>query len=112
MADIYHIWANKKGELSDHEWVAGMRRFLNKLVSDKKMNRYRITRCKLGFRSIPDIPEWNIQMEFDNMAQLEKCFEKVAVKEGELEKDHVSFNQFVDDNIHHALYSDWPYEFK
>jgi len=112
MADIYHIWANKKGELSDHEWVGGMRRFLDKLVADSKMNSYRITRCKLGFRSIADIPEWNIQMEFDNMAQLEKCFAKVAVKEGELEKDHVSFNQFVDDNIHHALYSDWPYEFK
>lgn len=112
MADIYHIWANKKGELSDHEWIAGMRRFLDKLVADGKMNKYRITRCKLGFRSISNIPEWNIQMEFDNMAQLEKCFARVATKEGELEKDHTSFNQFVEDDIQHALYSDWPYEFK
>jgi hypothetical protein len=112
MSDIYHIWANKKGDLSDHDWIASMKRFLDKLVTDGKMNSYRITRCKLGFRSITDLPEWNIQMEFDNMDHLEKCFIRVAKKEGELEKDHQGFNQFVDDHIEHALFADWPYEFK
>ena len=112
MADIYHIWADKRGELSDHEWVAGMRRFLQKLADEKKMNSFRITRCKLGFRSMENMPEWNIQMEFDNMAHLENAFKRVAPKEGELEQDHRSFNQFVGDNIHHALFADYPYDFK
>lgn len=110
MADIYHIWADKKGDLTDHEWVDAMKRFLNKLVSDGKMNTYRITRCKLGFRSVTDMPEWLIQMEFDNLAQLDDAFNKVAKKQGALEKDHQGFNQFVADNIQHALFSDWPYD--
>lgn len=107
MADLYHIWANKKGELSDHEWVSGMKKFLNKLVDEKKMNSFRITRCKLGFRSIQDLPEWHIIMEFDNMSQLENCFATVDKKQGDLEKAHQSFNQFVADDIQHALYRDW-----
>jgi len=43
------------------------------------------------------------------MAQLEEAFQRVAPKEGELEAKHVSFNQFVAEDIQHALFSDWPY---
>lgn len=108
MADLYHIWANKVGDISDEDWVNNMRGFLDQLVSEGKMNSYRITRCKLGFRSIQDIPEWHIIMEFDNMTQLDSAFSRVSQKQGELEEKHVSFNQFVDDDIQHALYRDWP----
>ena len=46
-----------------------------------------------------------------DMSQLEDAFRRVAPKEGELEEKHQSFNQFVADDIQHALFSDWPYEF-
>lgn len=105
--DIYHIWADKDGDISDSEWVANMREFLDHLVNEKKMESYRITRCKMGFRSM-DIPEWHIMMEFTDMAQLESAFKRVAPLEGELETKHRSFNQFVKGNIQHALYRDWP----
>jgi len=105
--DIYHIWADKSGDLSDAEWVQNIRNFLDHLVSENKMVCYRITRCKLGFRSI-DIPEWHIQMEFTGMAQMDAAFRRVAPLEGELETKHQSFNQFVSGNIQHALYRDWP----
>jgi hypothetical protein len=108
MADIYHIWADKEGDLSDLEWVTNMRGFLDHLVSENKMISYRITRCKMGFRSIADMPEWHIMMEFQDMAQMDAAFRRVAPLKGELEDKHRSFNQFVAGNIQHALFRDWP----
>ena len=108
MADIYHIWADKKKGISDLDFANNMRKFLQHLVDEGKMNSFRITRMKLGFRSIQDLPEWHMMMEFDNMAQLEEAFARVVPRKGELEKEHVSFNKFVEDNIQHALYRDWP----
>jgi len=108
LADIYHIWADKKKGISDLDFANNMRKFLQHLVDEGKMNSFRVTRCKLGFRSIQDLPEWHMMMEFDNMAQLDKAFERVVPRKGELEKEHISFNKFVEDNIQHALYRDWP----
>ena len=105
--DIYHIWADKDGDITEQEFVNNMQSFLEHLKSEGKMESYRITRCKMGFRSM-DIPEWHIMMEFKNMAQMDSAFERVAPLEGELETKHRSFNQFVADNIQHALYRDWP----
>ena len=106
--DIYHIWADKKQGITDLDFASNIRKFLQRLVDEGKMLSFRITRCKLGFRSIQDLPEWHIIMEFTGMAQLDEAFGRVVPKQGELEKAHVSFNKFVEDNIQHALYRDWP----
>lgn len=106
--DIYTIWANKAGDISDSDWVTNMKSFFDHLVSEGKMVTYRITRCKMGFRSIADMPEWMILMEFQNMAQMDSAFARVAPLEGELEQKHQSFNQFVAADIQHALFRDWP----
>ena len=104
--DIYHVWCDKKGDITDLVWVDNMRGFLDHLVGENKMQSYRITRCKMGFRSM-DIPEWHIMMEFTDMAQLETAFKRVAPLEGDLETKHRSFNQFAE-NLQHAYYRDWP----
>ena len=106
--DIYHIWADKQGDISDSDWIANMRTFLDHLIQENKMVTYRITRCKMGFRSIQDLPEWHIMMEFKNMAQMDEAFKIVEPLKGDLEAKHKSFNQFVKGNIQHALYRDWP----
>jgi hypothetical protein len=106
--NIYHIWCDKTQEISDTTWVNNMKSFLDHLVTEKKMESYRITRCKMGFRSIQDLPEWHIMMEFTSMAQMDEAFNRVAPLEGELENKHRSFNQFVGSNIQHALFRDWP----
>ena len=108
MADIYHIWADKKQGISDFDFANNMKNFLQRLVKENKMQSFRITRCKLGFRSIQDIPEWHIMMEFTGLAQLDDAFGRVVPRQGEMEKAHISFNKFVSDNIQHALYRDWP----
>jgi hypothetical protein len=105
--DIYHIWADKQGDISDLDWVNNMKSFFDHLKAEGKLETYRITRCKMGFRSM-DIPEWHIMMEFQNMAQMDLAFQRVAPLEGELETKHRSFNQFVAGNIQHALFRDWP----
>jgi len=96
--DLYTIWADKEGDISDLDWVNGMKSFFDHLISEGRMESYRITRCKMGFRSIADMPEWMIIM----------AFRRVAPLEGELEEKHKSFNQFVSGNIQHALFRDWP----
>jgi hypothetical protein len=106
--NIYHIWCDKEGDITDSAWVLNMKSFLQQLVDEGKMESYRVTRCKMGFRSIQDLPEWHIMMEFKTMAQMDDAFSRVAPQEGELEIKHRSFNQFVADNIQHALYRDWP----
>jgi hypothetical protein len=106
--DIYTIWADKEGDISDVDWVNNMKSFFDHLVSEDKMHSYRITRCKMGFRSIPDMPEWMILMEFRDMGQMDSAFRRVAPLKGELEDKHRSFNQFVSGNIQHALFRDWP----
>ena len=111
MADLYTIWANKEGDISDIDWVNGMKSFFDHLVSEGKMESYRITRCKMGFRSIADMPEWMILMEFKDMSQMDSAFKRVAPLEGELETKHKSFNQFVAGDIQHALFRDWPDQF-
>ena len=108
MSDLYTIWADKQGDITDLEWVTNMRGFLQHLVDEDKMLSFRITRCKMGFRSIADMPEWMIIMEFRNMAQMDEAFYRVAPLQGELEEKHNSFNQFVAGNIQHALFRDWP----
>jgi hypothetical protein len=111
MADLYTIWANKEGDITDLEFANNMRGFLQHLVDEGKMMSFRITRCKMGFRSIADMPEWMILMEFKDMAQMDAAFRRVAPLEGELEEKHKSFNQFVAGDIQHALFRDWPDEF-
>lgn len=114
--DIYHIWANKEGDISDHEFADNIKQFLDQLKEEGKIESFRITRCKMGFRSIQDLPEWHVMVETKDMSQLETAFHRVArhdlypldEADGQVDKKHKSFNQFVADDIQHALYRDWP----
>ena len=107
MANIYTIYADHKENINAHDFVAKMRLFLDKLVEHNKMTTYRITRMKLGFRSM-DLPEFRIDMEFNSMQQLDDAM-TVTLADKEVDKVHVGFNQYVDvDTIQHFLYRDFP----
>ena len=107
MADIYTIYADHKDNITAHEFVAKMSMFLDKLVEHKKMTTYRITRMKLGFRSM-DLPEFRIDMEFENMQKLDDAM-TITIADKDVDKVHVGFNQYVDvDTIQHFLYRDFP----
>ena len=107
MANIYTIYANHKNSITAHEFVIKMRLFLDKLVQHNKMDTYRITRCKLGFRSM-DLPEFRIDMEFKSMQQLDDAM-TITIADKDVDEVHVGFNQYVDTNtIQHFLYRDFP----
>ena len=107
MANIYTIYADHKDNITAQEFVSKMRLFLDKLVDHKKMNTYRITRMKLGFRSM-DLPEFRIDMEFDTMQALDDAM-TITIADKDVDKVHVGFNQYVDvDTIQHFLYRDFP----
>jgi methyltransferase-like protein len=108
--NYYHIWANHKPDVNTKEFATKMRTFLDQLVDMKKMSSYKLTRMKLGFRSI-DLPEFHIIMEFDTMQQLDDAMTAVLENQDSVDTVHVAFNQLVDgDTIQHALYRDYPDE--
>ncbi len=108
MADIYHIFADHNENVNAKEFAIKMRRFLDQMVQMKRMNSYRLTRAKLGFRSM-NLPEFHIMMEFDNMQQLDDAMTSVIRNEENIEEAHVGFNQLVDvETIQHFLYRDYP----
>ena len=107
MANIYTIYADHKENITAHDFVAKMSLFLDKLVAHKKMLTYRITRMKLGFRSM-DLLEFRIDMEFDSMQALDDAM-TITISDKEVDKVHVGFNQYVNvDTIQHFLYRDFP----
>ena len=105
--NVYTIYADHKENITAQDFVAKMRMFLDKLVEHRKMVCYRITRMKLGFRSM-DLPEFRIDMEFESMQQLDDAMD-VTISDKGVDKTHVGFNQYVDtDTIQHFLYRDFP----
>ena len=105
--NIYTIYADHKDTVTAHEFVDKMSMFLDKLVEHGKMETYRITRMKLGFRSM-DLPEFRIDMEFENMQALDDAM-TITIADKEVDKVHVGFNQYVDvETIQHFLYRDFP----
>jgi len=108
--DYYHIWADPVEGTDAKDFAIKMKRFLDQLVKMNKMESYKLTRMKLGFRSM-DIPEFHIMMQFKNMQQLDNAMTAVLNDEEKIEDAHVGFNQMVDiETIQHALYRDYPDE--
>jgi len=105
--NVYTIYADHKENITANEFVSKMKMFLDKLVEHNKMVCYRITRMKLGFRSM-DLPEFRIDMEFKSMQQLDDAMD-ITISDKGVDKTHVGFNQYVDtDTIQHFLYRDFP----
>jgi hypothetical protein len=110
MADIYHIFADHNENVDAKDFAYKMRKFLDQMVDMGRMQSYRLTRAKLGFRSM-NLPEFHIMMEFINMQQLDDAMTSVIGNEKNIEEAHVGFNQLVDvETIQHFLYRDYPDE--
>ena len=108
--DVYTIYADHTEDTDAHTFAKLMDKFLSKMVDMGKMESYRITRMKLGFRSM-DLPEFRIDMEFKNMQQLDDAMTGVIRNESNIEDEHVGFNHLVDvETIQHFLYRDFPDE--
>ena len=105
--NIYNIWADVKEGIMVDEFISKMTVYLDRLVELNLLQKYRIMRMKLGFRSM-DIPEFHIMMEFNNMADMDAAMQ-ATIHDSETDTAHVGFNRWVDvSTIQHALYRDFP----
>lgn len=103
--NIYTIYADIVEGSNPTEFVNNMRKFLDALPT---LESYRITRMKLGFRSM-DLPEFRIDMEFKTLQDLDDAMTNVIRNDNDIEAHHVSFNSMVDvETIQHFLYRDFP----
>ena len=93
--DIYTIYADHTQRTTAISFVNKMSLFLDKMVELGRMESYRITRMKLGFRSM-NLPEFRIDMEFKNMQQLDDAMSGVIHNMNDIETEHHGFNQYVD----------------
>ena len=106
--DVYTIYADHTESTNAHEFARLMRKFLDKMQDMDRIQSYRITRMKLGFRSM-DLPEFRIDMEFESMQALDDAMSHVVANVDDIETEHVGFNQWVDvETIQHFLYRDYP----
>lgn len=102
--NIYTIYADVKEGVDPKDFVYKMAKFLDTLDT---MYTYRITRMKLGFRSM-DMPEFRIDMEFRTLGALDEAMNKTLYN-SDTDKKHIAFNQLVDvETIQHFLYRDYP----
>lgn len=104
--DIYHIWFNLKDGVLDTEFAQNVHAYLGHLKEHGSLVGYRITRRKLGLGP-PQLPLWNITIEFENLAQMDQAFNRVASRADPVESFHHAVNSKVE-NIFFALYREFP----
>ena len=83
-----------------------MRSYLEHLKAESKLSDFRLTRRKLGLGS-PNVGEFHITMEFENLAQLDDTFSRVATRAEPVESFHHAVTSKVKD-LSFALYRDFP----
>ena len=104
--DNYQIWFNLKQGVHDMEFIESVRTYLDKLKQSGQLRDYRILRAKLGLKP-PQLREFNISLEFDDLTQLQAAFTNVSTRADPIESLHHAVNSKVQD-IFFALYRDFP----
>ena len=92
--------------MKDAELADAVTAYLDHLKAQGRLAGYRLTRRKLDLGH-PSLPEWNILMEFDDLAQLDTAFKSVSGRAGPVEAFHHAVNSKVDE-VMFALHRDFP----
>ena len=104
--DAYHIWFDLKEGVKDGELADALVHYFEHLKAEGRLARYRITRRKLGLGH-PNLPEWNVILDFEDMAQMDRAFVSVSSRADPVESLHHAVNSRVT-NAFFALYRDFP----
>ena len=104
--NYYEIWCNLKDSHTDLEFAAALRAYLAHLQSDGRIRGFRLARRKLGFGP-PELGEFQITIETDDLVQLESAFDLVSTRSGETERLHAAVYSRITD-FKAALYRDFP----
>ncbi|HEY8121907.1 MAG TPA: DUF6614 family protein, partial [Myxococcota bacterium] len=80
--------------------------YLGALAQRGEIASYRILRRKLAL-GIPEVGEFLVIIEAENLAQLDRAFASVSTRSGPIEALHAAVNQRVRD-LRAGLYRDFP----
>lgn len=104
--NLYHVHCNLKEGVSDLDFADRARAYFAHLEAEGLIAGYRIMRRKLGLGP-PALREFHIMLEFEDLAQLDRAFERAASRSGPIEGFHQAVNSLVSDAFF-ALYRDFP----
>jgi hypothetical protein len=104
----YEIWFNLAPGAKDLEVVAAIESYLGYLKERDLLVSYRIRRRKFGFGP-EGLGEFNVTIDFHDLAQLDQAFLRAATRDAEVEPlHHAVFSRVVD--FKSGLYRDFPDE--
>ena len=106
--DVSHSWCNLKPGVRDLDFVTDLQSYLSNLQDQDLLRSFRIMRSKLGL-SPPQLREFHIMLDFDDLAQLQSAFDGVSRRTDPIEGLHYAVNSKVQDAMF-ALYRDFPDE--
>ncbi len=102
----YHAWFNLKEGESDVGFADAVAAYLGHLKAEALIAGWRLTRRTLGLGP-PQLPEFNLIIEVEDLAQLDRALNRVASRGGTVEGLHHGVNSRVRE-IFFALYRDFP----
>jgi hypothetical protein len=106
--DYYHIWCNLKPGVGDLDFCARVSAYLGQLRDEGLIAAFHVARRKLGFGP-RTLGEFHIRIDVENLAQLDRAFERASARAGRIEELHAAVYQSVCD-LTLALYRDFPDE--
>lgn len=104
--NYYCMWCNLKDGRRDKEFAAAVKAYLDHLQGLGRIAGWSLTRRKFGFGPA-GLGEFNIVVRAEDLAQLDRAFELVATRDGEIERLHAPVYSMVTDFVS-ALYRDFP----
>jgi HAMP domain-containing protein len=104
--DVYHIWCNLRQGVSDAEFATHVDAYLGALCRQGLIEGHRLCRRKLGLGPA-GLGEFHVSIEIRSLEQLDRAFQHVSVRAGEVEELHAAVNQMARD-LTFALYRDFP----
>lgn len=102
----YHGWFNLKEGESDVGFADAVAAYLDHLKAQGLIAGWRLTRRTLGLGA-PQLPEFNLIVEVESLAQLDGALNRVATRADPVEGLHHAVNARVRD-LFFALYRDFP----
>jgi hypothetical protein len=104
--DLYHIWCDLKPGIGDLEFAEKMSGYMSHLKQRGMIESWRLTRRKLGLGP-PNLGEFHIMIETNDLAQLDRAFQHVASRREPVEAVHHGVNSLVRNAVF-GLYRDFP----
>lgn len=102
--DVYEIEVDLRPGVRDTEFVAALDAYLGRLVSDGRIEGWRLLRRKLG---LGHGREFKILIETRDLAQLDDAFRTVSRRSDPEEGVHHGVNRLVE-GFRASLYRDFP----